>query len=220
MKKHLACTILLCCAHTLVKAAAFAPKKVRLEVTEHHLTRIIFQRGLGFFVFGPEASGAVVFKNNVTKSVTQATKKLFIALAKLADIDMITCHLRSGADIHASLTFEHKGNTISVTPAFIIAVLEHPFSAEIFQAFSSAESQISTGIDQITSNYSRSKPEPEFELEKLYQEVMGRFSHPHGTALPLTPPESPQETEASFKTTYDISKQDLQALLLAQFIDK
>ena len=206
MKKHLTLIALLCCANAHLQGA-LAPKNTHLEITPHHLTRITFQRGLGLFIFKREAEGADVFKNNVTRSVTQATKKLFEALIKKADINTIIRHLKSGADTKASLTFEHQGTTVLVTPDLIIAALEHPASREIFQAFASADSQITAGIHQLASN------EP--EIGDLFKKVMAQLPHSHEIALPLTPPESPQETKALFSTAHDLTQQELRISLLS-----
>ena len=187
---------------------ALEPKKAWLEVTQHHLTRIIFRRGLSFFVFKSEGERAAIFKNNVTKSVAQATKKLFEALIKQASPDTIASCLRSGADAQAHIIFEHQGNSFSVTPALIITALEHPASEEIFKEIERADSRITQGIDEIASN------EP--EIGDLFQKIMAEIPPFDDSALPLTPPESPQEPKALFKTTPpDLTPHELQTLLLS-----
>ncbi len=207
MKQYFILITLFSCNNTQI-TASFPPEIEHVKITQLHLDRISFQRGLSLFIFIPEAGEKPnVLKNNVTRSVTQATKRLFLALIKQANTDTIARCLRSGADAKAHITFEHQGATIFITPALIVTALKHPNSTEIFEAFALADSRMSDEISQIASN------EP--EVEDLFQKVMSQYPQAHGTNLPLTPPESPQEAKALLKTTHDLAEQELRTFLLS-----
>jgi hypothetical protein len=199
MKKQFLLIALLYCGNAPLNAALEA-QTAHIEITQPHLIRIIFQRGLGLSVFNSEGEGVKVFTTNVTKSVTKATKKLFAVLLTQADAATVARCLRSGADAQAQMIVTYHEKTISLTPSLIIAALTPRASEEISQEIERSNLEVTAGIEQISLN------EPAVGV--LFKEMMGRLAHSPASPLSLTPPESPQEISR-------LTQRELETLLLS-----